>query len=80
GHLSIATTLALVIVSALIGASIGYWIGRVYGTRELLAIASAPPPHSLWRTAYPAGHPRPSTADTISGGLRAGCVYTIRRS
>ncbi|MGW4249407.1 DedA family protein [Nocardia sp. NPDC004722] len=35
GHLSIATTLALVIVSALIGASIGYWIGRVYGTRVL---------------------------------------------
>ncbi|WP_460720225.1 DedA family protein [Nocardia heshunensis] len=35
GHLSIAATLALVIVSALVGASIGYWIGRVYGTRML---------------------------------------------
>ncbi|MVU77478.1 DedA family protein [Nocardia sp. ET3-3] len=35
GHLGIATTLILVIVSALIGASIGYWLGRVYGTRMM---------------------------------------------
>ncbi|BEK89576.1 DedA family protein [Nocardia seriolae] len=35
GHLGIVTTLALVIVSAIVGASIGYWIGRRYGTRLL---------------------------------------------
>ncbi|MEC3953866.1 DedA family protein [Nocardia sp. CDC153] len=35
GHLGIATTLVLVIVSAVIGASIGYWLGRAYGSRML---------------------------------------------
>lgn len=35
GHLGIPVTLALVIVSAIVGASIGYWLGRRYGTRML---------------------------------------------
>lgn len=35
GHLGIAAVLVLVIGSALIGASIGYWLGRIYGTRMM---------------------------------------------
>ncbi|WP_040809856.1 DedA family protein [Nocardia concava] len=35
GHLGIATVLVLVIASAVIGASIGYWLGRIYGTRMM---------------------------------------------
>ncbi|MCU1644646.1 MAG: putative rane protein [Nocardia sp.] len=35
GRLNLATTLALVAVSALVGASVGFAVGKIYGTRVL---------------------------------------------
>ncbi|MFI1918821.1 DedA family protein [Nocardia sp. NPDC020380] len=35
GHLGIVTTLILVVASAIVGASVGYWTGRWYGSRIL---------------------------------------------
>ncbi|WP_327141221.1 DedA family protein [Nocardia sp. NBC_01327] len=35
GHLNLATTLALVAVSAVVGASVGFAVGKIYGARVL---------------------------------------------